>query len=146
MPKEIALLRHPNYKAIVDDEDYEAVNSRTWYFNAGRVYNSAGTSLGAFLLGKQEGFEIDHIDRDPLNNQRSNLRFATVSQNRANRVKHKRNTSGYKGVSLCKRTNKWKANCAGWEIGRFNSAVEAARAYDKAALAKWGEFAVINNV
>jgi len=59
------------------------------------------------LLPKEQ---VDHIDGDGLNNQRSNLRSATVAKNQRNRSMQKNNTSGYKGVSLHKQSGKWQAS------------------------------------
>ena len=53
--------------------------------------------------------EIDHIDLNPLNNCRNNLRIATSSQNKMNRLAPVNNTSGFKGVSWSKNAKKWAA-------------------------------------
>jgi hypothetical protein len=102
------------------------------------------------LIGERMGLsgEIDHIDGNPLNNRRSNLRSCTRSQNEANAPKHtsRGDTSKYKGV--CKRGDKWiaqiKSNGKMRQIGRFSDEDEAAKAYDKAALETFGEFARLN--
>lgn len=65
------------------------------------------TTLGRFILGAVD--EVDHIDRDILNNQRSNLREVTTSQNGHNKIAPITNTSGYKGVHWNKQKNKWQA-------------------------------------
>ncbi len=54
--------------------------------------------------------EIDHIDRNKLNNKIENLREVTKSENMANRKKHKTNKSGYKGVAYHKASKKWRAS------------------------------------
>ncbi len=87
--------------------------------------------------------QIDHIDRDRLNNQRENLRPATNSQNRANSKINKDNVSGYKGVYQRKR--KWRAviqfQSEKIHLGYFNSPEEASEAYQKAADYYFNEFA-----
>jgi hypothetical protein len=88
---------------------------------------------------------VDHIDRNPLNNTRSNLRPATNSQNQANRRQSVRKTSRYKGVFWRKDAGKWQAwirrNRIGRSLGFYLSETEAALAYDRAAVEEWGEFA-----
>lgn len=101
-----------------------------------------------------QNLQVDHKNRDPMDNRKSNLRFATAAQNSANCVRNKRSTSGYRGVCLDKREPKlrkpWRAygRKAGMTnhtvIGYFASAEEAARAYDGWALKVYGDFAILN--
>jgi hypothetical protein len=102
-------------------------------------------------LGKKD--HVDHIDGNGLNNCRSNIRLATISLNHANQKKRsidhgKPCLSKFKGVTWVKRTRKWQAyirpNGKQTHLGYFTSEVEAARAYDRAALEHFGEFALIN--
>lgn len=87
--------------------------------------------------------ELDHIDRDRLNNKIENLRPCTRSQNIGNSRprKHK-----YKGVSFCKSTGRWRAVCAARCMGRHDTIEEAALAYNIAAIQHFGEFAYLNQV
>lgn len=90
----------------------------------------------------------DHIDGNGLNNRRSNLRQASDSQQAAHRGLQVNNTSGYKGVSWRKDVAKWQAqiqvNGKRRHLGYFADPIEAAKAYDRAALEFQGEFAVVN--
>jgi len=90
----------------------------------------------------------DHIDRDGRNNRRDNLRPDPNGRNNANKVRFANNTSGYKGVGWCERLGKWPArirvNNKLRHLGYYADKIEAAKAYDKAALEAWGEFAVVN--
>lgn len=91
---------------------------------------------------------VDHEDRNGLNNRRENLRLATRSQNVWNRNTNSKNTSGYKGVFWYKRSQVWKAMITVHKhqkfLGYFHDPKDAARAYNKAALEHFGEFAVLN--
>ncbi len=92
-----------------------------------------------------KGELCDHINGYTLDNRRSNLRPATHSQNMHNSKKPKHNTSGYKGVSLHKPANKWRAdiqvNGTKMFLGLFNTAEQAYNVYCEAALKHHGKFA-----
>lgn len=102
------------------------------------------------LLGRVDGFEVDHCDQNGLNNQRSNLRRSTRSQNRANVSLRKDNKSGFKGVCFSERLGKWRAYIqvdGRWkQIGVFANKKEAAKAYNKEAVKHFGEFAWLNPI
>jgi len=92
--------------------------------------------------------QVDHADRDKKNNRRNNLRPCTLSQNQSNKLVHRNNKSGYKGVSLHSQSDKWRAiinhNKKKISLGLFFSKEEAAKAYDEAARRLQGEFARLN--
>jgi hypothetical protein len=141
--------------ALVDDADLPLVGAYRWCRLELRHTSYALTWTGSkpnrrciymhILLMGQPG--IDHRDRNGLNNQRSNLRPATQSQNNANQ-RSREGVSTYRGVVWCKQTSRWraqiKANGRYQHLGRFDREDDAARAYDVAALAAWGEFATPN--
>lgn len=87
---------------------------------------------------------IDHINQNSLDNKIENLREATQSQNCANQKLKKNNTSGYKGVTFRKDTNKWVARITvNWKsltLGCFDSPEDAYAAYKKAANEHFGNF------
>ena len=88
---------------------------------------------------------IDHADLNPANNRISNLRLANQTQNGWNKRKQRNNTSGFKGVTLDRRSGKWHAqisvNKKHIHIGSFDDKEAAAKAH-AAAVAKYhGEFA-----
>jgi hypothetical protein len=91
---------------------------------------------------------IDHVDGTRSNNRINNLRECTHQQNMFNRKSSPKSSSKHKGVYLHKSSGKWVArstlNGELKQLGRFNSEMEAALAYDEHARAHHGEFAKLN--
>lgn len=101
------------------------------------------------ILSVAKGRRVDHRDGDGLNNQRCNLRAATNIQNQHNSRKHKNGvTSRFKGVSRAQKRDAWVARITIdgkiKYLGYFKDDCDAARAYDKAAIEHFGEFAKVN--
>ena len=163
MAKEIIL--NKGMRAIVDDEDFDRVtNKGKWYINnTGHVRMGLymGTrsngkiilknlQLHRFIIDAPDGMEVDHINGNALDNRKQNLRVCTKSQNMMNRGAQKNNTSGFKGVYWNARKDKWMVtiglNSKYIFIGYFSCKIEAAQAYNKAALKYHGEFAKINQI
>jgi hypothetical protein len=105
------------FEVLVDDEDYERVIAAgPWAIRDGhgthyatRAANGTTQALHRLLTDAPRGQDVDHIDGNGLNNQRSNLRVCTRSENLCNRGKNANNNSGFKGVSWDKRDLKWRA-------------------------------------
>lgn len=149
--------------AKVDDEDYEYLNQWKWcVMKSGNVYyahrkftvskNKRETVQMHRLLMNPDNnktYIIDHRDRDGLNNQKYNLRKCTHAENIRNRVNlYTNKTSKYKGVSWEKGCKKFRAkityNGVIQHLGVFKTDIEAAKAYDKAAVMYFGEFSKLN--
>jgi hypothetical protein len=97
-----------------------------------------------------EGLTVDHEDQTTLDNRIQNLRLGSIAQQGFNKKPFVSNRSGYKGVSFQQRTQRYTASirCSPKRIhlGYFDTAEEAARAYNEAALRLHGEFACLNQI
>lgn len=141
----------------VDDEDYNKFAVFRWYaqedvrskkFRAARHLKGKVVYLHREILKAPPEMEIDHISGDTLDNQKKNLRMCIHAENNRNKGLKSTNKSGYKGVYWNKRSGKWSAqirvNYKAIYLGLFNNREDAARAYDKIALEKFGKFASLN--
>jgi hypothetical protein len=147
--------------ALVDDWHYQYLMQWKWCSSPGyaeRRISRAGRCSNCYMhrvvaermgLGVSEG-QIDHIDGNKLNNQESNLRIATGRQNHANVPRYCNNKSGFKGVHWNRAAKKWQAQIRANEVrhhlGYFSDKIDAAEAYNKAAVKYFGEFARLNNL
>jgi len=134
---------------LVDDADYERISKTSWQLTregrANGTMNKKNVLAHRVILKAEKGQMIDHRDGNPLNNQKSNLRFCTASENMSNRSKYRTNRSGFKGVSWCRTHKKWIAIICKkkkrFNLGYFSTAELAHKAYKKAAVKLHGEFA-----
>lgn len=142
---------------IVDDADYEALSHLKWSFNEG--YASRGKQVGdkytrvmmhREIMNAPKGMDIDHINGNPLDNRRANLRIATRSQNCGNTGKPCTNTSGYKGAFYHKYQKRWCSSITvegkTISLGYFPDRKRAAQAYNLASVQYRGAFTRLNNV
>ncbi len=139
----------------IDAEDYYSVSRYGWWLNSdGYLQTNVGRSrtrrplaLHLFLLGPTaDGLECDHIDRDKLNNQRSNLRIVSQCVNARNKGLRRQNTSGERGVTYdttVRLVKRWRAfiftSGKVKHLGCFTTKNEAVSARLAGEREYWGE-------
>lgn len=137
-------LRNSRKTALVDDHWFHFLSLFPW-----RLDCYGYPCFGKFMEGRCRTFymhkivcgeyatkkHIDHRDRNTLNNQKSNLRLVSVSENIQNQRRKKKAKSGFRGVRKISKGSNYQARIFlhGKEvsIGCFRSAKEASRAYEK---------------
>lgn len=156
-------LSNVNAPVMVDDDDYERLKGFNWHFGKnGYVFRNVKIdgkwttrTLHRDVLSVEKGMDVEHADRNRLNNQKTNLRAATRSQNMANvhRAKKDKAYSQYKGVSRLNRPklkNQWlayvKVDYKMHYLGYFETEGEAAHMYNQFAEQIFGEFAHLNDI
>lgn len=136
--------------ATIDAADVHLVEGRNWYalavagggFYAAREHDGKMLAMHRHITAAPKGKDVDHANRDTLDNRRANLRVCTRSQNRANSAARPSKT-GVKGV--WERGGRYMASVqkAGRtrHLGPFDTVEAASAAYLAAATDLFGEFA-----
>jgi len=154
-------------ETLVSNEDFNEVSQFKWSayqitgtshtgkvyyygYKVGRKIQGKRIWLHNFIMEPSKDMFIDHINGDPLDNRRENLRIVTHRENTLNRGKRSNGkTSQFLGVSLTKHRNfraGIKVNNKNINLGHFKSEIEAAKAYNNAALLYFGKFARLNKI
>lgn len=148
------------YRTIISEEDFKILSQWKWLldFTYGypcvyRRVNNRKMKMSRFIMNAPKGMVVDHINGNPLDNRRENLRVCTQAENTRNQRLSRTNTTGYKGVTKRKinhsiKTKRFYAritiNRKRIELGYFATVEEAARAYDDAARKHHGQYARLN--
>lgn len=144
--KKIYLNKDHRAYALVDDDDYEVLSKYKWMLNHyGYAYRQknhrkTGGKCESFMMhheviGKApKGMKVDHINRDTLDNRRSNLRVVTISENRINTKVKKNSKIGVKNVQKRDKPRPYMVNITRNHIrnhiGSFYTIREAIEARD----------------
>lgn len=146
-------------EVLFDDGDIMLLFNYRWHlarrtkrclYAAGRTEKDQSIYMHQLILPAPKGLVVDHINGNGLDNRRCNLRLATIALNLRNTPPL--NGRKYKGVSLDPRPlrKRWVANLnrgnGKSHLGRFETEIEAAKAYNEAAKAHFGDFAWLNPI
>lgn len=137
--------------ALIDKADYPLVEKFRWRLH---THGYPQTSICGktilmhnLILPRPEGWEVDHKNRDKMDNRQDNgnLRLVTHQENSMNRGNYSR-VGKHKGVYAIRVNGKkyFQAAIAGVYIGCFPTELEAAYAYDSAAMSNFPEVCITN--
>jgi hypothetical protein len=156
LTKEIILTK--GKVAIVDDEDYERLSEWKWHVVNGKyaarsVWDGKSKTKKMVLLHREvmsatDGFDVDHINLNTFDNRKANLRVVTHQDNCFNRPglsKHSKHKGVYK-LPNGSWASKIKVGEKAHNLGTYKSEIDAAKAYNVAALKLVGECAWLNDV
>ncbi len=147
--------------ALIDKKDFKLISKYKWHYRkSGKTHGKNGYAqnrkffMHNLIMRPLNGFVVDHINRNGLDNRRGNLRLGTISQNYANFPK-KNGRSKYRGVHFLKRRKEFKGKPWGASttingksvyIGVYDTEKEAGLAYNKVAKKAFGKFAQLNKI
>lgn len=126
-----------NWQAIPSGQTFYASRAR----RRGEARPSTVVLMHREIMDASNELEVDHINGDGLDNRRSNLRLVTRTENLRHRSTFRNSKSGFKGVQYNSANGKWRATL---NLGTFDTAEEAARAYDRVIRRLFGSLAKTN--
>ncbi len=130
---------------LIDGDAPASIFDRSWRIcRDGYVRDSNDSAIHREIAGAPAGMVVDHINGDPLDNRRSNLRVCSQQQNLWNGSAHRDGSSGYRGVSRHRKG--WRVQIQGKDIGFYADKHDAALAYNAEAIHRFGDFAKLNVV
>ena len=154
----ISTKKYPNTYALVDDENYKDLNKFKWHVHKRKDYYQVLRNAkkpyprGAIFMSREvmscqsKDLLVDHKDHNGLNNCKNNLRVCTFEENCRNRLP----SSGRKYKGVFKKNKKWRAvlryKYKDVHMGYFHNEIDAAKAYNIAAIKYFGPFAYLNKV
>ena len=132
------------------------VNGRYYFAKIEKKYVPLHRLIYIYHFGEyKKSLEVDHIDGDKFNNRIENLRIVTHKQNMMNRLPNNKRlgvqcASKYRGVFRSSKVDRWRARLVSdeirYNIGTFDTEIEAAVAYNQVASKMFGKYARLNLV
>ncbi|HEY3494805.1 MAG TPA: HNH endonuclease [Polyangiaceae bacterium] len=162
------LLTNKGDRILVDDDLLPELAKHAWLLDGkgyprrtirvtrGRSGKKTAEYLHRRVIGAEKGQIVDHVNGNPLDARRANLRLVSPEQNSRNTHRSKnRKLGGFKGVFYIERVKRWSAQIGAGpkkpngragliHLGMFKTGEDAARAYDRAALLFFGAHAALN--
>ncbi len=134
---------------LFDEEDLPVILRRTWTVGRdGYVHGTEGdktVKLHRLIMNAPDEMVVDHINGDPSDCRKANMRIVTQHQNSMNHGPNRNSSTGYKGVCFDKREQKYMAhihpNRRMVFLGYYDDPIDAAHAYDRAASFYFGQYA-----
>jgi len=151
MTSKVLIIIIGDQQILIDKKDLKGIDLSNLRITDGGYVVVGGEYLHRIIMKPPVNMQIDHKNKNKLDNRRCNLRVCTNSENCMNRGKTRINTTGYKGVNKDKRRKRKNyraritANNKTYYLGSFEKPEEAGAAYKKAAKQRHGEFARTND-
>jgi HNH endonuclease len=137
-----------NTQVIIDEDRFHELIKYPWYITKKKAITSEYGILSRIVLNYTGDLIVDHINNNPADNRRENLRIVTPQQNSMNKSSAKNSSSQYLGVAWDSESKKWKASIYAHKkqinLGRFHDEIEAAKTRDIATKKYFGEYGNLN--
>ena len=136
----IEIITTKNHVILIDKDDFEKCKQVSWCVDSKGYANGKSKTFGTirlhrYILNPNKNLQVDHINRNKLDNRKSNLRTVTNQQNHFNRPLNKNNKSGVTGVYFNNQCKKWCAqitiNRKTISAGLFEKLEDAVKARNK---------------
>jgi hypothetical protein len=156
--------KYGDKETIIDVKNWDNIKQYRWYLHYDPKTNYLNIYTSVYYFKKNHiiklhrlilnitdpEIKVDHINHNTFDNRESNLRRCAHSENMKNMKIHKDNISGYKGVVWRETRGKYTAqigvNKKVIYLGGFTDIIDAAKAYNKAAIKYHGEYALLNKI
>jgi len=149
MTNKTVVIKYAGAEIIIDRRDLKNLDLSLLRITNGGYVLIGKKLLHRIIMSPPDDLQIDHKNKNTLDNRRSNLRICTHSQNQMNRGRTRANRSGYKGVGLEKGGKKYRARITANKkthyLGSFEKPADAGKVYKEAAKTHHGEYVRIND-